>query len=418
MDFLLALLLLMLGNISDNHPDISTSTILTAIEKSKHAVIVELPRKYSQESEPNESTNGAMDGDTEEKGYTFVKWDPQAETAPAVKGIYVTAHSASGSRMESLLKLIDETELNAMVIDLKEDHGYITFPTDNEIINEVGTTKSIIKDPEALMETLEEHNVYPIARIVVFKDTMLANKKPEWSFLNPDGTVWANNKSEPESFVNPYVKEVWDYNIEVAKEAVKLGFKEIQFDYVRFPEGFETRADLLQYTQDERSRIDVVSNFTQYAKEQLSSLDVRVSIDIFGYAASVDAAAGIGQDFNMISQFVDVICPMVYPSHYSTGWFDAVIPDAEPYKTINGAMMDTQEKLKEIGELKPIIRPWIQDFTATWVKGHISYGKEEVEAQIQAMKDNQIDEFLLWNSSNRYTPHVDYDLDGQVGDQQ
>ncbi|CAM3513747.1 putative glycoside hydrolase [Marinicrinis lubricantis] len=409
MQLLLAAFLALLGHAEDQHPGLTIDQWVEAANKARNAVIVELPRSY----DPNgTSSNGEDPSSTN----TFVKLDPQLETAPAVKGIYVTAHSANGSRMETLLKLLDETELNAMVIDVKEDHGYITFNTDNEQLNQLGTINPIISDVDELMTELEQHQIYPIARIVVFKDTILANKKPEWSFLNPDGTVWHNEKSNPESFVNPYVKEIWDYNIEVAKEAAKHGFKEIQFDYVRFPEGFERRADILRYKQDDRKRIEAVSDFVRYAREQLEPLGIRVSVDIFGYAASVDAAEGIGQDFNQISQYVDVISPMIYPSHYSTGWFGSTVPDAAPYTTISGAMADTHAKLAEIEQLKPIIRPWIQDFTATWVDGHITYGKNELEAQIKALKDHDVEEFLLWNSGNRYTENVDYDLDGQLND--
>ncbi|WP_010274863.1 putative glycoside hydrolase [Paenibacillus senegalensis] len=337
----------------------------------------------------------------------WYKSDPQPD-APTVRGIYATAHSAAGARMDSLLELIDSTELNAMVIDIKDDWGYITYQTGNPVIEAYEAEQRIIPDIEALMQRLNEHDVYPIARIVVFKDTVLAKKRQDLSFSNPDGSLWANNKSSPESFVNPYLEEVWDYNIEVAKEAVKAGFKEIQFDYVRFPEGFEKRADLLQYAQDERSRIDAVAGFVKKARDELAPLGVRISVDIFGYAASVPAAEGIGQDFVKISQNVDVISPMVYPSHYTTGWYGAKVPDAEPYNVIAGSSVDTHNKLDPLGELKPIIRPWIQDFTATWVPGHIKYGKHEVEEQIRALKDNGIDEFLLWNSGNRYTSGVNY----------
>ena len=335
------------------------------------------------------------------------KVDPQPD-APKIKGIYVTAHSAGGSRMEELLELVRGTDLNAMVIDVKDDYGYITWPTDHPELAELGTTKKIIKDMEALLERLKADEVYPIARIVVFKDSVLAGKRPDLSFRKSDGSVWKNGRGE--SFVNPYRREVWDYNVAVAKEAARLGFKEIQFDYVRFPEGYEKRADELEYDRTDESRVDVVSGFVEYAKKQLEPLGVRVSVDIFGYAASVPAAEGIGQDFVKISEHVDVISPMVYPSHYSTGWFGNKVPDAHPYATVNGAMADTLEKLKPLEETgeKPIIRPWIQDFTATWVKGHIKYGKHEVEEQIRALRDNGIDEFLLWNASNRYTKGVDY----------
>ncbi|MBW4838868.1 MAG: putative glycoside hydrolase [Paenibacillaceae bacterium] len=337
-----------------------------------------------------------------------LKVDPQVD-APKVKGIYVTAYSAGGSRMSQLVDLLDKTELNSMVIDIKDDLGYITYKTDNAELNEWGKPQPFIRDIDALMARLQKHDIYPIARIVVFKDTILAKKHPELSFRHKNGSVWSNGKGD--SFVNPYSKEVWDYNIAIAKEAAKLGFKEIQFDYVRFPEGFEKRADSLSYTKSEMSRVDAVSSFVKYAKEELEPLGIRVSVDIFGYAASVPAAEGIGQDFVKISDNVDVICPMIYPSHYTTGWFNAKDPDKAPYQTIKGAVQDTQTKLTELGDTQPIIRPWIQDFTASWLgSGHyIKYGKHEVEEQIRALQEMNVDEFLLWNASNRYTSGVAYE---------
>ncbi|MCA0754663.1 putative glycoside hydrolase [Paenibacillus sp. N4] len=336
-----------------------------------------------------------------------VKKDPQPETPP-IKGIYVTAHSAGGARLESLLKLVKDTELNSMVIDIKDDTGYITYPTTTPELLEVGESKKYIRNIDALMVTLKENNIYPIARVVVFKDTVLARKQPELSFRHQDGTIWKNGRGE--SFVNPYRKEVWEYNVAVAKEAAKIGFKEIQFDYVRFPEGFEKKADSLTFSKTEQSRVDTVAGFVKYAREQLEPLGVRVSVDIFGYAASVPAAEGIGQDFVKISNDVHVISPMVYPSHYSTGWFKQKAPDLKPYETIKGAMTDTHTKLDPIADTKPIIRPWIQDFTASWLgKGQYKkYGKAEVEAQIKALHDTGINEYLLWNAGNKYSPGVEY----------
>jgi len=351
--------------------------------------------------------SGLPGGKPSDPGSASVKKDPQPDTPP-IKGIYVTSHSAGGSRMASLLKLVDETDLNSMVIDIKDDNGYITYPTTTPELLEVGTAKKFIGNIEELMTTLKMHDIYPIARIVVFKDTVLAVKRPDLSFLQPDGTIWKNGRGE--SFVNPYRQEVWDYNIALAKEAAKLGFKEIQFDYVRFPEGFENRADTLTFNRTEQSRVDTVAGFVKYAREQLEPLGVRVSIDIFGYAASVPSAEGIGQDFVKISNDAHVISPMIYPSHYSTGWFKQKAPDLSPYETIKGAMDDTHEKLKDTGELKPIIRPWIQDFSASWLgKGnYMKYGKAEVEAQIKALHDSGVTEYLLWNAGNKYSPGVEY----------
>lgn len=356
--------------------------------------------------DPDAAANG---GEISGKNHAgLIIKDPQPETPP-IKGIYVTAHSAGGARMESLLKLLDDTDLNSMVIDMKDDNGYITYPTTTPELLEVGASKKYIRDINELMLTLKKHNIYPIARIVVFKDTVLARKQPELSFLQQDGTIWKNNRGE--SFVNPYRKEVWDYNIAVAKEAAKLGFKEIQFDYVRFPEGFDNKSDTLTFSKADQSRVDTVAGFVKYAREQLQPLGVRVSVDIFGYAASVPTAEGIGQDFVKISNDVHVISPMVYPSHYSTGWFKQKDPDKSPYETIKGAMLDTHKKLDPGTEVKPIIRPWIQDFTASWLgPGHfVKYGKTEVEAQIRALKETGIKEFLLWNAGNKYTPNVEYD---------
>ena len=135
-----------------------------------------------------------------------------------------------------------------------------------------------------------------------------------------------------------------------------------------------------------------------------------VSVDIFGYAASVPAAEGIGQDFVKFSNAVHVISPMVYPSHYSTGWYKQKDPDRAPYEIIKGSMVDTHKKLEPLGDNKPIIRPWIQDFTASWLgKGHyLKYGVAELNAQIKALKDTGVEEYLLWNAGNKYTAGVKY----------
>ena len=189
------------------------------------------------------------------------------------------------------------------------------------------------------MKKLEEKEIYPIARIVVFKDSVLAEKRPELSFKD-GGAVWRNGRGE--SFVNPFMKEVWDHNVEIAIEAAKMGFQEIQFDYVRFPEGFEKRHDALTYTYETyeeseldpvQRRVEAVTDFVAYAREQLKPYDVNVSVDIFGYAATFPEAPGIGQNFSRISENVDVISSMIYPSHW-TSYFGIAKPDLEPYKLV------------------------------------------------------------------------------------
>ncbi len=331
----------------------------------------------------------------------------------AVRGIYVTGHSAGGSRFENLVSMLDDTELNAMVIDIKDDNGYITYiPEEDSPLRPAG--QPFIKDPRNMLETLEEHQIYPIARVVVFKDSVLAKQKPELSFKD-GGAVWKNGRGE--AFVNPFRKEVWDYNVQVAIEAAKLGFQEIQFDYVRFPEGFEKRDKTLTYSQgdfgqleidDVQKRVTAVTEFVEYAKKQLEPYGVKVSVDIFGYTATLPEAPGIGQNFTKISSHVDVISSMIYPSHW-TSYFGIGKPDLEPYRLVTEYAKMENKKLGELDN-PPISRPWIQDFTASYLgKGNYkNYGKAEVEAQIRALNENGINEFLLWDAGNTYTPNVDY----------
>jgi len=337
------------------------------------------------------------------------------EYPDAVRGIFVTGHSAGGERFEKLVDLIDTTDLNAMVIDFKEDMGYLTYkPEEDSPLAKLGIGQPFMKDPRAVLERMEEKQIYPIARVVVFKDSELANAKPELSFVEGNG-VWKNGRGE--SFVNPFLKEVWDYNVQIAIEAAKLGFKEIQFDYVRFPEGFEKRADTLQYSMGEyenseldpvQRRVEAVTDFVAYAREQLKPYDVEVSVDIFGYSATLPEAPGIGQNFSKISENVDVISSMIYPSHW-TSYFGIAKPDLEPYKLVSEY---AKVENKKLGELKdpPVSRPWLQDFTASYLGAgnYLNYGKAEVEAQIKALHDNGIEEYLLWNAGNSYSTGVDY----------
>lgn len=331
----------------------------------------------------------------------------------AVRGIYVSAYSAGGDRFPQLVQLIDESDLNAMVIDVKDDFGYLTYLPTKES-NYQGIGRDYIKDPQGMLKKLEEKEIYPIARVVVFKDSVLAEKRPDLSFKNGD-KIWTNGRGE--AFVNPFLKEVWDYNVGIAIEAAKLGFQEIQFDYVRFPEGFEKRDTSLTYSMGDyekadlnyvQKRVATVTDFVKYAKEKLEPYNIKVSVDIFGYTATLPEAPGIGQNFSKISENVDVISSMIYPSHW-TSYFGIPRPDLEPYRLVSEYAKVENQKLNQL-EGRPISRPWLQDFTATWLgKGNYTvYGKAEIEAQIKGLKDQGINEYLLWNAGNIYTNGVDY----------
>ncbi|WP_399208050.1 putative glycoside hydrolase [Sutcliffiella rhizosphaerae] len=342
-----------------------------------------------------------------DSGYTFTYPD-------AVRGIYVTGHSAGGERFQRLLNLVNKTDLNSMVIDIKDDHGYLTYIPDEEDSPFMDIAQPFINDPTAMMKTLEDNDIYPIGRIVVFKDSVLAKERPDLSFQEND-KVWVNGRKE--AFVNPFMKEVWDYNIDIAIEAAKMGFQEIQFDYVRFPEGFETRDTILKYDYGKykdlemdnvQKRVEAVTDFVEYARERLEPYNIQVSVDIFGYTATLPEAPGIGQNFSRISKHVDVISSMIYPSHW-TSYFGIAKPDTEPYKLI-AEYAKLENAILDDLENRPVSRPWIQDFTASWLGdgNYILYGPKEVEAQIRALNENGIDEFLLWNAGNSYTENVDY----------
>lgn len=333
-----------------------------------------------------------------------------------VKGIYVTSNSTQGAKMDDLVKFIKDSNLNTMVIDVKDDTGNITMKL-NTGNKQVDKNTLDIVDGKKLLKKLHDNNIYPIARIVTFKDTKLANEHPEWTFKNSDGSVWTNGKGD--SFVNPFMKEVWKYDIDVAKAAAKAGFQDIQFDYVRFPEGFENQADSLTYNKGEYKnsqmssgdqRVDTITKFLEYANKELKPMGVNVSADVFGYSALVENAPGIGQSFPKISKNVDAISSMIYPSHWSNGDFGLQAPDTEPYKTVNRYIQKENSLLDTLGKDKPISRPWIQDFTASYLGAgnYIDYDAKAISEEVQALKDNGVNEFLLWNAGNDYTEGVNY----------
>ncbi|MDR7001742.1 putative glycoside hydrolase [Neobacillus niacini] len=332
------------------------------------------------------------------------------ESGQPIRGIYVKAENTGGPRFQKLLSFVNQSELNAMVIDIKDDYGNMTFlpPKDSPYFT---VSRPYIQNPKGLMDSLKANGIFPIARIVVFKDCILANKNPKLTYRAANG-IWKNSRGD--SFTNPFLKEVWDYNIGIAIIAANMGFREIQFDYVRFPEKFETFEKQLSYekgtfpSKDGRNRIAAVSSFVKYASEKLRPYHVKVSVDVFGNATVIPEAPGIGQNFSKIAENVDVISAMIYPSHW-TGIFGIKKPDLQPYELVKEYAKVEKDRLQKLSN-PPVSRPWLQDFTAAWLgKGnYMVYGKKEIEDQIRGLHSQGIHEFLLWNASNQYTPNVDY----------
>lgn len=349
------------------------------------------------------SQNTQKDSAKESESGVSVAEEPNHKSQPVkVKGIYVSGPVAGIDRMDELIALVDETELNAMVIDIKNDEGRVTYKMQSDKVIEIEAGIRYIPDIEALVQKCKEKNIYLIARIVAFKDPYLAEKCPELAVKKKTGEIFKDKSGL--AWVNPYKKEVWDYLIEVSKEAAKAGFDEIQFDYIRF--STDLKSDELDFGSDaeNRSRTEIITEFTRYACEELEDMNVYVSADVYGTIIDnkVDQKI-VGQDYVKMASYLDYICPMVYPSHYGNGVYGIDIPDTEPYGTVSAAMNAAAEALSVLPEEERAInRVWLQSFTATWVNGHITYGPEQIRDQIHGAYDAGYDEWILWNASMKY----------------
>ena len=388
-----------------------------------------------------------------------------------VKGIYVTGAMAGTSGMDDLIALVDRTELNTMVIDVKNDDGRVVYEMDTPMVSEIGSYKKLGSDMPGLIQKCKEHDIYLIARIVAFKDPFLAENRTDLALHDESGNLFRDSSGL--AWVNPYKEEVWEYLLEIAEEAVAIGFDEIQFDYIRFATDSGMKNVDFGPEAEEKSREAVITEFVEYASERLHSQGIPVSADVYGIVIDSELDASlVGQNYYEMSKYLDYISPMVYPSHYGPGNLGLAIPDAQPYETIyrsmsasrrvlagleapeeeaeavsgndiaqeteavsgndvsqeaaaetggavsqeaaavsgNGAVSAAEEtelpdpkEMEPAEEIRAQVRPWLQDFTATWVDGHITYGPEEIRAQIQAVYDAGYEEWILWNAANRYT---------------
>jgi hypothetical protein len=311
-----------------------------------------------------------------------------------VKGIYLTGHTAGKAHFEELVQLVKATELNAMVIDMKYDDGKLSYPrTMVPWAEAAGALGWFIDDPAALVARLAEEEIYPIARIVVFKDKTMAKHRPELAVQNSWGGLWLDWGGN--YWLDPYNKENWKYVVALAREAAEIGFREIQFDYVRFPSDGNLAAAVYP-ARDDTPINQVIPAFLRYARASLAEYGVEVSADIFGLVPVEPGGMGIGQHLESIAAEVDIICPMIYPSHYSPGNLGLPDPDQAPYDTVYRTLQVGRSRLEQSG-LNTVVRPWLQDFTIRHV-----YGAAEVRAQIEAAAALGYNEFLLWNAHNYY----------------
>jgi len=319
---------------------------------------------------------------------------------PQIKGVYLSFYAIGHRGLRtSIQDLLEQTELNAVVMDIKGDRGFIPYRSKVALAKEIGAQNEIMmKDWGAFMRWFEERNVYTIARIVVFKDNPLASTHPEWAVKDRrTGKPWRDK--EDLAWVDPFKKEVIDYNIALAVEAAQNGFDEIQFDYVRFPTDGELSAVQFSKEATPEARQTAIVGFLKRMRGALKPYRVKVAADIFGYTSWRDDDTGIGQKIEDMAPFVDVLCPMLYPSGFHAGIPKYRLAVPHPYEIVHYSTKKALERLKGT----PVqIRPWLQDFR-DYAYDKRKYTPKEIRAQMLGAVEGGATGWMLWNPRVRYT---------------
>jgi hypothetical protein len=329
------------------------------------------------------------------------------------KSLYLKANVASNG-METVNEyydIIDQTELNSIVIDLKSDNladvGFIYYQSQVPEVIEAETSADYMPIREMLAEA-KKRNIYTIARVHIFAhDNALLEKHPDW-YVQKDGKPWFADFGI--AWLDTYDERVWDYNIKLGVEAAQLGFDEIQFDYTRFPSDGNLEGAVFKGPRDWRNNpdemFDTLGRFLERAQRQINGAGAYLGVDVFGYVAW-KPQANIGQNLHVMGKYVDYVYPMVYPSHFVFGELGFENPGAHPYEIVDFSMQKVKDQLDgEASRAK--VRPWLQDFTLIWVPDQyiVRYGAKEVRAQIDAAEKNRangVDGWALWDSDNDYT---------------
>lgn len=303
-----------------------------------------------------------------------------------VRGIYLTMWTASRrAKMDELIKLIDETDINSVVIDVKGSQGELIY--------------DIWPDIKDLIKELHQKNIYTIARVVVFQDSGYAAAHPEVALKRQDGSLWRDRRGF--AWLDPASKGSWDHIVDVAKKSIDLGFDEIQYDYIRFPTDGNLSAIVYPAWDGQKPRHEALREFFAYSRDELKKYHSRVnlSIDIFGYTFIRSDDLGIGQILSDAINYFDYLSPMVYPSHYSAGNFGFDNPADHPYEVVSETIKKGLEALNASQDevLKRKIRPWLQVFDMG-----ARYDSAKIRAQVRAVYDNGSHGWLLWDPNNRY----------------
>jgi hypothetical protein len=326
---------------------------------------------------------------------------PLVAARPAViRGLYVSRWAALGRRMNELIDVAKRTEVNALVIDVKDDRGFILYRSNVALAREIGADTAdghymSRAKLRAALDTMIANDIYPIARIVVAKDPILARKKLELAIKRKtDRKPWLDKIGNP--WLDPHQPAVWQYAADLAKEAYDLGFSEVQFDYVRFPDEKRLEKETVYPLAEGRPRDQVIKEQLAFLRSELTP--IVVGADVFGFTATDTTEMGIGQRWEMFIDQVDVVLPMVYPSHFTRNSYQIRYPNAHPYETLDHAFKDMKARSAPFTKTAKII-PWYQDFTL----GPPRYGVAQIRAQMKAGYDNGLQSWILWNPKSNYT---------------
>jgi hypothetical protein len=313
------------------------------------------------------------------------------------KALYLSFFGIGDRRLrEQALALIDATELNALVIDVKGDHGKIPYQSALPLAAAVGAQgPRTVSDIRGLLARLHEKGIYTIARVVVFKDAPLALGRPDLAVKTRAGVVWRDRENL--AWTDPFRREVWDYNIDIAVEAAEHGFDEIQFDYVRFPDALGLVYSL---PTTQASRISAVVGFLAEARRRLAPYNVFLSADVFGYVCWNLNDTMIGQRLEDLAPLLDYVSPMLYPSSFQFGIPGYRFPIAHPYEIVHLSLERAQQRT---GLSATRFRPWLQAFR-DYGFDRRAFGGAEIRAQIMAADRFGSNGWMLWNPHNVYSP--------------
>jgi len=311
-----------------------------------------------------------------------------------VKALYLTFWGANlnSKTIKKVLEIVEKTKVNALVVDVKNAYGLTSFKTGFKQANKYGVAKQKTIDNIAkFIKLMKEKNIYTIARIVVFKDELQASNNPEYAIKRRNGKIWRNK--DKMAWVNPYDKRSHIYTIEIAKEAAKAGFDEINFDYIRFP---AKKGLKFSNEHTQKNRIEAISNFLDLAQNSLRKYGVFISVDTYGNVCWERGDVGIGQTIQTLAKHADYICPMLYPSGFSKGSFNVKYPSEHPYIVIYRSLKHNEKVIN----LKRM-RPWLQSFRDYAHKKRY-YKEFEIKQQIKATKDVNASGWMFWSPSSKY----------------